>query len=181
MVKKDRATATDRLQGWLSYTLSRAEDGRAGTIPAVTNTPFPDPATSKEYGLSQWDQTHILTLVAGYLLGNGWELGARFRYTTGRPTQQQPHSFDVYRSDSNVYDPTPGPSVSVRAASFNQLDVRVEKSWQFEGWTLATYLDVQNLYNRTNAEFVLNDYRYRASYEIPGIPLLPVLGVKGSF
>ncbi|WP_224366221.1 TonB family protein [Hyalangium versicolor] len=182
MLKKDRASATDKLHGWVSYTFSRAEDGRAGPMPAITESPFGGGGSGDNaYGLSPWDQTHILTVVAGYLLGNGWELGGRFRYTTGRPSTPLVHPYDVYGSDGNGYSPIQGPYFSARAGSFHQLDMRVDKSWQFQSWTLTAYLDVQNLYNRKNAEFSLDDYRYREQYELPGIPLLPVLGVKGSF
>ncbi|NTX58483.1 TonB-dependent receptor [Myxococcus sp. CA039A] len=184
MVKKDRAAATDKWYGWLSYTLSHAEDGRAGAKPRVDGAfgdDGPPGISEATYGLSIWDQTHILTLVANYVLGNGWELGGRFRLTTGRPTTPLVHPHDVYNSDSNSYEPTYGRSLSARTSTFHQLDVRVEKGWRFDNWTLALYLDVQNLYNAENVEFVFNDYRFRDEVEIPGIPILPVLGVKGSF
>ncbi|NMO21658.1 TonB family protein [Pyxidicoccus fallax] len=183
MVKKNRASAQDKWSGWLSYTLSRALDGRAGPKPARDGGfggGFLDDQDAT-FGLSPWDQTHILTLVGNYILGNGWELGGRFRYTTGRPASPLNHTYDVYNSERNGYSPTYGPFFSSRTDGFHQLDVRVEKSWQFQSWTLATYLDVQNIYNASNAEFLTNDYRYRKEYEVPGIPILPVLGVKGSF
>ncbi|MBZ4418810.1 TonB family protein [Myxococcus sp. RHSTA-1-4] len=183
MVKKNRASAQDKWSGWLSYTLSRALDGRAGPRPE-RNGGFGGGFSDEDaptYGLSIWDQTHILTLVGSYVLGNGWELGGRFRYTTGRPTTPLNHTYDLYESDRNGYRPTYGSLYSSRTDGFHQLDVRVDKSWQFQSWTLTAYLDVQNLYNASNAEFVFNDYRYRTEYEIPGIPLLPVVGVKGSF
>ncbi len=181
MVKKDRASAQDRWSGWLSYTFSRAEDGRAGRRPDGGGFFGGGGNDGETYGLSPWDQTHILTLVASYVLGNGWELGSRFRYTTGRPTTPLAHRFDVYHADRNRYDETYGPYFSSRTSGFHQLDMRVDKSWRFESWTLTTYLDVQNLYNAENAEFVFDDYRGRKEYEVPGIPILPVVGVKGSF
>lgn len=181
MVKKERASAQDPWSGWLSYTLSRAEDGRAGEAPSGGGFFGGGGNDGETYGLSTWDQTHILTLVASYVMGNGWELGARFRYTTGRPTTPLAHSYDVYHADRNRYDPTLGAYYSGRTAGFHQLDMRVDKSWRFESWTLTTYLDVQNLYNAENVEFVFDDYRYRQEYEVPGVPILPVVGVKGSF
>ncbi|WP_338870952.1 TonB family protein [Myxococcus stipitatus] len=186
MVKKERASATDKWYGWLSYTLSHAEDGRAGVKPqrgsAIGDGGGPPGGFGEEtYGLSAWDQTHILTLVGTYLLGNGWELGGRFRLTTGRPTTPLANRGDIYNSDSNNFGPTYGRYFSARASTFHQLDVRIEKGWQFDNWTLALYMDVQNLYNAKNVEFVFNDYRYRKVRDIPGIPILPVLGVKGSF
>jgi TonB family protein len=184
MVKKNRASALDKWSGWLSYTFSRALDGRAGPRPPRGGGGFGggfNDDVDATYGLSPWDQTHILTLVTSYVLGNGWELGGRFRYTTGRPTTPLNHSYDLYQSDRNGFSPTYGRYFSGRTDGFHQLDVRLDKSWQFQSWTLTTYLDVQNLYNASNAEFVFNDYRYRTEYEVPGIPLLPVVGVKGSF
>ncbi|XXF78935.1 TonB family protein [Myxococcaceae bacterium GXIMD 01537] len=176
MLKKE---LTDKVSGWLSYTLSHSEDGRAGPLPQR-----PGRGTStdtKAYDLSPWDQTHVLTLVGGYKLGNGWELGGRFRYTTGRPTTPLQHTADLYRSDSNRYSPTPGLSLSARTQAFHQLDVRLDKSWRFDSWTLGAYIDVQNLYNASNVEATFEDYRFREQYEVPGIPFLPVVGVKGSF
>jgi TonB family protein len=181
MVKKDRASAQDRWSGWLSYTFSRAEDGRAGRRPEGGGFFGGGGNDGETYGLSPWDQTHILTLVASYVMGNGWELGSRFRYTTGRPTTPLAHAYDVYHADRNRYDETYGPYFSGRTSGFHQLDMRLDKSWRFESWTLNTYLDVQNLYNAKNAEFVFDDYRGRKEYEVPGIPILPVVGVKGSF
>lgn len=181
MVKKERASASDKVHGWLSYTFSRAEDGRAGPLPAVDGGGFGESTTENAYGLSQWDQTHILTVVAGYVLGDGWELGGRFRFTSGRPVTPISHGYDIYLSDGNTFEPTRGPYFSARAGSFHQLDVRVDKSWQFQSWTLTAYLDVQNFYNRENVEFVLDDYRYREQYSLPGLPFLPIVGMKGSF
>ncbi|RJS24065.1 energy transducer TonB [Corallococcus sp. H22C18031201] len=181
MVKKERASASDKVHGWLSYTFSHAEDGRAGPMPTIKDPLFGGEGSDNAYGLSPWDQSHILTLVAGYVLGNGWELGGRFRLTTGRPTTPLAHRFDIYRGDGNEFEATRGAYFSARTDTFHQLDMRVDKSWQFDNWTLTAYLDVQNLYNKKNTEFVFDDYRYREQYKVPGIPILPVLGMKGSF
>ncbi|WP_240359090.1 TonB family protein [Pyxidicoccus trucidator] len=183
MAKKDRTSATDKWSGWVSYTFSRSLDGRAGPKPDGGGGFGGDfgNETDSTYGLSPFDQTHILTLVSSYVLGNGWELGGRFRYTTGRPTTPLNHTYDLYQSDRNRFDGTYGPYASARTAGFHQLDMRLDKSWQFQSWTLGAYLDVQNLYNQENVEFVFNDYRQRQEYEVPGIPILPVVGVKGSF
>lgn len=183
MIKKQRASATDKWSGWLSYTFSQSLDGRAGRVPERSEDfgGFGPTGDDTAYGLSPFDQTHILTLVSSYVLGNGWELGGRFRYTTGRPTTPLNHTYDVYQVDRNRFSGTYGPYASARMRGFHQLDVRVDKSWQFQRWTLGLYLDVQNLYNAENTEFTFNDYRQRREYEVPGIPILPVVGVKGSF
>jgi hypothetical protein len=67
-----RRPETERLHGWLSYTLSKSERvvGR-GVV-----------------GPSDWDQRHILNTVAGYRIGN-YTLGARVHVNTGRPVLLQ--------------------------------------------------------------------------------------------
>ncbi|ATB27794.1 TonB-dependent receptor [Melittangium boletus DSM 14713] len=161
-----RHAVTRNFFGWLAYTLNRSEQRRAGGDP---------------YRLTTYDQTHILTAVASYRLPYGLELGARMRYVTGRPTTPLQHTFDRYDSDRNRYYGTYGPTDSTRFKPFHQLDVRLDKNWLFERWTLTAYIDVQNVYNASNVEATFYDYRYREMFEVPGIPILPVIGVKGSF
>jgi hypothetical protein len=161
-----RHQVTDRFFGWVAYTLSRA---------VVANPSFP------QYHLSTFDETHILTLVGSYRLPKNWEVGLRFRFVTGRPFTPSTHPYDVYNADSNVFSPTSAPVGSGRLPPFNQMDVRVEKSFLFKRWTLGIYLDLQNAYNATNQEGELNDYRFRYTEPLPGLPILPVLGMRGTF
>jgi len=161
-----RHAVTRDFFGWLAYTFNRSEQRRAG---------------GNDYRLTTWDQTHILTAVASYRLPAGFELGARMRYATGRPTTPLQHTFDRYSVDRNRFEGTYGASNSIRFQPFHQLDLRLERSWLFQSWTLSAYVDVQNVYNASNVEATFNDYRFREIYEVPGIPVLPVIGVKGSF
>lgn len=155
---------TERMYGWLSYTLSRSEiwnDRREAFVPVG------------------FDQTHILTAVASYKWNYGIETGARFRLTTGRPDSDVIDA--TYDADTNGYRAISTPPGSVRGATFHQLDVRVEKLWTFEKWRLSAYLDIQNLYNAENPEFTVWDYRYEQSASVRGLPFLPTLGVTGAF
>lgn len=162
-----RHEVTKNFFGWVAYTLSRSEQRRAGT--------------SDPYVLTTFDQTHILTLVASYRFDFGLEIGARFRYVTGRPATPLAHTFDQFSADSNSYASQRGAPNSARIADFNQLDLRVDKYFVFDKWTLDVYLDVQNVYNMRNVEASFTDYRRRQEYSVPGVPILPVLGVKASF
>ncbi|MBM7114329.1 TonB family protein [Archangium primigenium] len=161
-----RHAVTRNFFGWLAYTLNRSEQRRAGGDP---------------YRLTTFDQTHILTAVGSYRLPYGLELGARMRYVTGRPTTPLQHTFDRYDVDRNRFYGTYGPTDSARFKAFHQLDLRLDKNWLFDRWTLTAYIDVQNVYNASNVEATFYDYRYREQFEVPGIPILPVVGVKGSF
>ncbi|MBX5481447.1 MAG: TonB-dependent receptor [Myxococcaceae bacterium] len=162
-----RHDITERFFGWIAYTLNRSEARRAGS--------------PRDYVLTSFDQTHILTAVGSYRLPWGFEVGARFRYVTGSPTTPLVHEYDQYSAETNRFRVARGEPNSVRQPPFHQLDLRIDKNWLFESWTLDTYVDVQNVYNAQNVEATYTDYRGRVEYEVPGIPILPVIGVKGTF
>jgi TonB family protein len=168
-----RHDVTRNFFGWVAYTLNRSEVRR-------TNPPAFAPAQG-EYRLAFFDQTHILTTVGSYRLPSGFEVGARFRYVTGRPRTPLDHRFDIYGVDANSFRGTRGEFQSERFRAFHQLDLRLDKNFVFQSWTLNAYLDVQNVYNQRNIEATFTDFRQREEIEVPGVPFLPVVGVKGSF
>ncbi len=152
--------------GWVAYTLNRSEE-------RVVDS-------GVDYVVSTFDQTHILTIVGSYKLPFGFEIGARFRYVTGRPKSALMHDYDIYQADSNGYSGQFGPARASRIKDFHQLDIRLDKNFLFKTWTLTAYLDVQNVYNQANVEASFFDYRFRQEFEVPGIPILPVIGLKAS-
>ncbi|WP_370644078.1 TonB-dependent receptor domain-containing protein [Myxococcus sp. RHSTA-1-4] len=159
-----RRALTDRLFGWLAYTVSRSERvDRPGAASRLFDN----------------DQTHVLTLVGSYKLPGGWELGARFRYASGNPTT--PVVGSVRDDLADIYVPFYGAVNSERLPAFHQLDVRVDKTWVYERWSLNLFLDLTNAYNRAAFEGVTYSYNYSQREYFRGLPILPVLGVKGSF
>jgi TonB family protein len=148
--------------GFLSYTLSRSErrDG-----------------PGEPWRLFDFDQTHIFSVAGVVRLGRGWEVGATFRLVSGNPTT--PIAFAEFDNNSSTYNPFYGATNSDRNPFFHRLDLRVEKLWDFEDWKLALYLDVQNVYNATNPEGVAYQFDFRRGAEIPGLPIIPSLGVRG--
>jgi TonB family protein len=151
---------TPRLFGWISYTLSRSE------LSFGTNEPWV---------LSPFDQTHILTGVLSYNLGAGFFLGGRARFVTGNP--YFPTIGSTYDADSDTYVPIYGPDQS-RLTNFWQLDLRLDKEFTFNEFRLTFYLDIENVTYHANEELRLPDYRYRYYAIVPGIPFLPILGVR---
>src|SRR5262249_15419948 len=120
-----RQALTRRMFGWIAYTFSRSERlDRTG-----------DP-----WRLFDYDQTHVLTAIVSYKLGAGWELGGRFRYATGNP--QTPVVGSIKDDITDTFVPLFGPTNSRRLPAFAQLDVRVDKVWTFNNWSLDLYLDV---------------------------------------
>jgi len=152
---------TPRMFGWLSYTLSRAE------FSSGTNQPW---------GLTAFDETHILSAVLSYNLGAGFILGGRFRLVSGTPFT--PVSGATYDVDANTYAPIYGPNFSARHDLFRQLDVRLDKEWIWDLVKLDLYLDVWNITSASNEEFRIYDYRYRTYAKLSSYPILPLLGVR---
>ena len=154
----------DGFTGWVSYTLSRAERLDSG---------------SRERRLFDFDQTHILTVVASQALPKNWQIGSRFRLVSGNP--ETPVIGAVYNASRDQYEPTYGAVNTGRTGMFHQLDVRVDKSWIYDSWKLTAYLDIQNIYSRANPEGVEYNFDFSQSKTSRGLPLLPILGVRGDF
>ncbi|HSR99583.1 MAG TPA: TonB-dependent receptor [Kofleriaceae bacterium] len=155
---------SEHAYGWLSYTFSHATQ---------RNHP------GNDFVPTGFDQPHVLNAVASYKPGKGFELGARFQVASGRP--DTPVIGATYSADTGDYTPIRGDFRSIRTPTFMQLDVRAEHDWLFERWSLGLYIDVINATNRKNTEAVQYDYRYRESSPVTSFPILPTLGVKGTW
>lgn len=153
----------NRFFGWIAYTLSRAERRLRPEDPM---------------SLFIWDQTHILTAIGSYQLGKGWEFGLRWRFVSGR--MYTPNIGGVYDYDAGAYQAIPQlPVFGSRLPAFHQLDMRIDKVWKFQHWSFSTYLDVLNVYYRDNPEGVSYNYNYTKQSIVTGLPILPVLGIRG--
>ncbi|MBN2693136.1 TonB family protein [bacterium] len=159
-----RHNLSKRFFGWISYTLMRAER---------KEHPWED------WELFRFDQTHILTILGSYKLPYGFEVGARLRYVTGSP--ETPITGSVFDSDNATYSPIYGEALSKRNEPFFQLDIRIDKTWQFKLWTLTAYLDVQNVTYYKNQEGVDYNYDYSESQKVEGLPIFPSFGIKGEW
>jgi len=123
-----------------------------------------------------------LVVLGSYRLGAGWEFGARFRVISGgleTPVARPPSLPAIYAAESGSYVPLQGEPYSRRLPTFHQLDVRLDKGWQFRAWRLGAYLDVQNVYN--NAAVEAQGYNYNFSQSTPqrGLPIIPSVGLRG--
>ncbi|MEB2312740.1 MAG: TonB-dependent receptor [Sorangiineae bacterium] len=156
-----------RFFGWIAYTLSRSIRQTAPDEPEF---------------LYHYDQTHNLTALGSYRLGRGWEFGARFRIVSGSlVTPVLAGMPALYAADAGAYTPLQGAVDSERLPLFHQLDIRVDKRWQFEDWRLSAYLDVQNVYNNAAIEGISYNYNYSQHTYQSGLPILPSVGVRGEF
>ncbi|HQR30465.1 MAG TPA: TonB family protein [Anaeromyxobacteraceae bacterium] len=153
----------DRFAGWLAYSYQRS----LRTDPPAGQTPF------------DFDQPSNLTILGTYQLGRGWSAGARFRLVSGNP--YTPVESSVFDSATGVYVPVYGETNSERLATYWALDLRVDKTWVFKDWTLTLYLDTQNVTNRKNQEGWTYNFDYAEKTPTTGLPILPILGLKGEW
>jgi hypothetical protein len=116
-----RRNFTERLGGFLSYTLSRTERN-AGSLTR----------------LSSFDRTHVISAMLGYDLGKGFRIGGRAYYASGRP----------YFVDCGTPDCGPGSRLGPRPYLHTghlphvmRVDVRFEKRWRFASgsWIAGTF------------------------------------------
>jgi TonB family protein len=159
-----RKQLTRSLFGWVAYTLGRSER-RA--------------APGEEMLTADFDQTHILTLVGVWKLPRNWQIGGRFRLVSGNP--YTPVIGADYDASTGTYLPIEGARNSRRPPPFHQLDLRLDKSFVFRRVKLALYLDVQNVYNRQNAEFQNCAFDFSTCMFIPSLPIIPSIGTKLEF
>ena len=153
------------LTGWIAYTFVKSE--------------------LYDFGLARWrpsdfQQNHNLNIAISYKLPRNWTIGGRFRLTSGYPyTKYESYQYDA---DNDTYVGVRAPGINAQELPlFHQLDIRVDKEWVFKAWRLGLYLEVQNVYFHKNPEGVIYNYDYSKMAYLTGLPILPVLGIKGSF
>ena len=103
-----------------------------------------------EYIPSSWDNRHLLTITATRSFKKNWELGLKWRYLGGTPYTP----WDIERSAIKTAWDAQGTGYldyskfnKERLTAFHQLDLRVDKSYYYNKWSLMLYFDVQNAYN----------------------------------
>lgn len=95
---------------------------------------------------SAWDNQHLLSATIGYKFGKNWQLGLKYRLAGGTPYTP----FDTIASRQNyallgagVLDYTK--LNSERLNTFSQLDLRIDKTWNFKKTSMIFFIDIQNL------------------------------------
>ncbi len=148
-----------RFTGWIAYTLSRSERRfSCGLLPA------------------DFDQTHVLNVVGQVRLPWNIIAGARIYLATGRPvtTLKFPQIPATVRNND-------------RLPTYVQLDLRVDREWIFDRFSLSAFLEVVNATFST-ASFGLSYptvngmTRFDQAPSVNGFPfILPSLGLRGRF
>ncbi len=188
LLQKIQSFGENTLYGWASYSLSWSNRFRDGLV-----IPF------------NFDRRHSLNIVAGYKLSKNWDMNVTWAYGTGFPwtgnigakpritlqTNQQtgvrtPQIDQDFRG--LVFDVDRGGLENinqVRLPDYHRLDVRFTTYPEWFGLKWSVYLDIVNLYNRTNV--VAYNYRVdRTTNQVTTrmvgmLPILPTFGISVDF
>lgn len=140
---------------------------------------------------SAWDSRHLITFTGGYQFGKNWELSARMRYLGSSPFApvDQNETLDNYPAIILDYENF-GTS---RLDTFNQTDIRIDKKWNYENWTLNVFLELQNAFgqntpqpptfglNRTETGTIITPRQLIEIQELDNSSALPSIGIVIDF
>ncbi len=119
----------------------------------------------------KYNQEWLLSLSGGYQFDESWEASFKFRFSSGAP-------YTPFESDGSQLVSKYN---TARLPDAHALDIRVDKKWFFEKFTLITYIDVQNVYNRKNVFAYRWDRREQRQDGGGNIGILPSIGVSLEF
>lgn len=165
-----KKSASDSWFGWISYGWSLAE--------------VRDPG-SGIWRLSDYDRTHALNLVYGQKITNRWNYGFRLQYLSGNPYSTVQGG--TFNQNTGIYAPAPDGSTYLinkndgRIPYYMAVDFRTEYDFLFSDWTLTSYLNILNLFNRSNVSNITYNRDYSDTVKVTGLPILPSIGIIAKF
>lgn len=125
----------------------------------------------------QYDRRIVFNLSGGYILNDKWEFSAKFRYMTGTPYTP------VYRPSDNdgEIQNLPAEYLSERLDAAHQLDVRVDRRFNFNKWTMILFVDIQNIYNYEYPTTPNYDFYEDRVVDTNELALFPTIGISAEF
>lgn len=152
---------TDRFYGQISYSYSQTEHEALDGVRRQASFDIP----------------HTFTLLGGFRAGD-WEFSGKFTYASGRPytpyleaesAAQNRAIFDLSQVNSE------------RAPEYHRLDLRVDRYFNFEDWSLLVFMDVLNVYNRENIQQFIWNPKTQERDIVPQYALIPNIGFNVKF
>jgi len=133
-----------RLNGWISYTLSKSQQQTPGRNAAETGI------NNGEWYSSGYDKTHNLAVTGSYKFTDKWSFGGNFALQSGQPV--------TYPDGQYKYQGITVPSFGLRNGNrlpaYHHLDLSatyVPKPTKKKGWQSEWVFSIYNIYNRANA------------------------------
>jgi outer membrane receptor for ferrienterochelin and colicin len=119
---------------------------------------------------SSWDSKHILSITGSKSLKKNWRTGFKWRYVGGLPYTpydlETSSNVQAWNARGQAY-PDFKRLNQERLDSFHQLDLRVDKNFFFDKWSLMLYVDIQNVYNFKSAgqDYIVREKNEDGSYK----------------
>lgn len=164
-----------KLQGWLSYTLSKA------------TRQFDNISFGKEFPY-KYDRRHNLSITWIYKIGENKQININWIFATGNPVTFAFENFEtnMYQFDELFNSALPGGDKgnytnrnNYRLPSYHRLDVGFSltknKNWGIAEWNIGVY----NLYNRHNALFLFE--QDSKLYKFSLLPIIPSVSYSIKF
>jgi hypothetical protein len=96
---------------------------------------------------SVWDSRHLISLTSGYKLKKNWEVSGRFRFAGNTPYAPVNEEETLENYPQVVYDYNKLGTKKLDV--FSQLDVRIDKRWNFKTFSFNIFVEAQNLLGQT--------------------------------
>jgi outer membrane receptor protein involved in Fe transport len=128
-----------------------------------------------------YDQPWIVNLVSNHELNKDWTIGFKWRYQSGQlitPVVSTSISSDP--DYPGLVEPNYGDINSKRLADSHELDIRLDRNYQYQKWNMDLYVEILNVYNQAN----VTGYKYNEDYtdkeDITGLPMIVSFGIKAN-
>jgi hypothetical protein len=178
---------TGRRWDWsASYALAVAEDEypvlEGGSC---TET---DPCSDALWLPRQYDQRHMLGLQVTYRPTPTWDVSWAWAYHSGWPVTAWSYDAVPLADGNRFWVRTFGPVRGSRLPAYHRLDLRVTRDFAVRRGILRAYVDLFNLYDRTNVASYRYDFRVVDGRPVTVrregltmMPLLPTIGFRYEF
>lgn len=156
-----------RFHGWFTYgyleALEDIKNDNFGAYPRYTN------------------QTHTISIVTNFYLGNNWDVSLKGYYGSGFPYTPKTAIKD---ESTGLWNWQSGKIHSADLPDYKRIDFRISKIFKLSNFDLITFVDVSNALNFRNVQ--------RYEYETPGFtkpeaeeillwPIIPSFGIRVEF
>ncbi len=95
------------------------------------------------YTPSVWDSRHLISFVGGYKLKKNWEISSRYRFAGQTPYIPTNLEATLISYPEIILDYTR--LGEEKLETFSQLDIRVDKKWNYSQLSLNIFIEVQNI------------------------------------
>lgn len=133
-----------KLSGWISYTLSRAEQQTPGRTAEESGI------NSGKWYRAGYDKTHNLSITSTYELNKKWKFGSIFTLQSGQPVTFPNGKYEY----QDILVPSYGLRNENNLMAYHHLDVSatyIPKPDKKKGWQSEWVFSIYNLYGRKNA------------------------------